>query len=434
MFKASAVVTILSLVGSALGLVTQVLLAGQFGLSIQIDAYMFALAVPIFITSTLGSIINYVAIPQLASLKENNGERQSFIISLLISSAILGTVIIIIGVMALISIQISFLPEESVLKIYRNLESLMNIGWVLGGLQLINYAAVSVLNACKYHVRASFAILLPYLGPVIVLSLYPTGISEYSVIIASIAATVVSIILLIIFIWRKILIRKMYSFNIEEISKLVFASPKAVIAMSCFTSWVVIDSYWTPYIGPGALSTLAYAQRLLIAAGNIAVIGPITTLTPDLAKFAESGTNSKFLNLYFKTQMYIACTATVVAFLIYIFGSFIIELFFSRGAMTSNDARQITTTLNTMLPGMVAMLMSAFAFRAIFCHSKFYTIGAIIGAAWTIQYFILCKVFINKGIQGIALAYDFSWIMSLLFLNLVIITLSKKEIISQEEK
>jgi putative peptidoglycan lipid II flippase len=419
-FSVSTVVTIISLAGSALGLVTQLLLARQFGLSIEIDVYIFSLALPTFVVATLASIINYVAVPRLASLAENKGKKQGYAISLLNSSALVGFVSVVIGGVFLISLQTSYLPEDSELKNYHNLELLMIIGWALGGVQLINYTAISILNAYKYHTKASLATLLPNIGPVIVLSLNSNETTGFLVIIALLAATIASTLLVLLFIWNKILHRQKYNSNFEELINLIFASPKAAIAMTCFTSWVAIDSYWAPQISIGALSTLAYAQRLIIAAGNIAVIGPITTLTPDLARLAESGQIQKFLYLYFKTLLYIAITAITLGLLIYFFGIYIIEFIFTRGVMKSNEAKKIASTLNFMLPGMIAMLMSAFAFRAIFCFPRFYTYGAIIGAAWSIQYYVLCGFYIDEGIMGIAIAYDICWATSLLLLNMII--------------
>lgn len=426
MFNASLVVAIVSIIGSALGLAIQVLLARSFGLSIEIDAYMFSLALPIFVASTLASILSYVAVPRLASLQENIKQKQGYIVSLFILAATVGAIIALIGLVGITNLQLSSLPKESTIINYPQIKMLISVGWILAGMQIVNSAAVSVLNACKHHVKAILSTLVPYLGPIIALSLYSGEISSLTVIIAWLAATTAITLLLLVFIWNKILSIQKYIFNFKEMSALVFASPKAAIAMSCFASWAVIDSIWAPHIGPGALSTLAYAQRLLIAAGNIAVIGPITTLTPDLAKLAETRQIRNFLKLYLKTQLYIAITATVIALIIYIFGHKIIELVFARGAMTSNEALQIANTLNAMLPGMIAMLMSAFAFRAIFCFPSLYTCGALIGAAWSIQYYTLCYIYHAEGLEGIAVAYDISWFASLLLLNVLIFIHSRK--------
>lgn len=433
MFNASTLVTVVTLLGSVLGLTIQVLLAKRFGLSIEIDAYMLSLALPNFVASTFASIINYLAVPRLASSEVNKGQKQRYIISLLTLAIIVGIIIILIGIMIIKPFQISSLPDESAVKNHSILELLLSAGWILAGIQTVNSAAVSVLNACKYHVEASFSTLVPYIGPVIILSIYSNVTSSLTIVTTWIVATAVITLLLLIFIWNIILNKKNYKLNIKEITNLIFESPKAAIAMSCFASWATIDSFWAPHIGPGALTTLAFAQRLLIAAGNIAVIGPITTLTPDLAKLAGTGQIKSFINLYLKTQLYICITAIVVALLIYIFGRNIIELVFVRGAMTANDAHQIASTLNAMLPGMVAMLMSAFAFRVIFCFPHFYTFGAIIGAAWSIQYYILCKIYHIEGLHGIAISYDISWITSLLLINIQIFIFTRKFHIKKSE-
>jgi putative peptidoglycan lipid II flippase len=430
MFKSSISVTLLSLIGSILSLIVQLLIAKKFGSSKYVDANFFYVATPSFIASTLGGIINYVSTPRIAILPNCKSGKSDYIKTLIIASIGLGIVFSVLGGWVITPIEISLIPSDSPLFGFQDLQQLLIIGWLLGGVQLINSTASVVLNACNFHLHAALSNLIPNLGQLVLFWLIPNNSSIIPFALSGLLSTTLSLIYLLRTISKHLGNSGRFKFQTDVLKGLITSSPNAAIALSCFGSWTVIDSYLVPQIGPGALSTLAFAQRFLIAMGNFSVIGPITVFVPVIARLVNENNKNDCVIFYLKSQLYIIITSILSAALFYKYGWHAISLVFRNHQKSSVDAEGISAALVGLLPGMIGMLMSSFAFRVLFCIPSLSVYGSLVGASWSVLYFVLCWFNISSGISGVSKSYNISWIIVAASLNILLfIYFSKKSIL-----
>ena len=202
--------------------------------------------------------------------------------------------------------------------------------------------------------------------------------------------------------------------------KLAHSSTATALAMTCFSGYSIVDAYWGPRAGDGTLATLGYAQRLVIAFGNLAVAGPSAVLVPLFAEYIRDKNYHGFMKLMYRAFLVVGAVAISVAFFIDIFAVDIVQLLFGYGAFGSDQVSNVASTVINMTPGMVAMLLSVIGMRVLFCFDSAHKIAAILGLSWTIGYFFASSLASRHGAPGIALAYTTVWVVFFFAISIVI--------------
>ena len=85
MFRSSILVTLITLSASALGFAVQLLLASRYGISIDLDAYLFAISVPTFIAGTISAMMSYELVPRLVACETDQSHQRHYITTLIIA-------------------------------------------------------------------------------------------------------------------------------------------------------------------------------------------------------------------------------------------------------------------------------------------------------------------------------------------------------------
>jgi putative peptidoglycan lipid II flippase len=185
--------------------------------------------------------------------------------------------------------------------------------------------------------------------------------------------------------------------------------PLVLLSTLCFTVYGPIDSYWASRLGPANVSYLGYSQRLLIALGNLVVLGPVTVLTPYLAEQAARYQKKEFTKTLWTAIRITILLSAPLALILSMLRVPVIEILFQRGTFDATATQGVSSVLPGMLFGMVAMLIVILLLKAL--HSLGDIAGAaIIGATGSTSYFILSGLFSKyMGLDGIVLAYALTW-------------------------
>ncbi|KHK56107.1 hypothetical protein PI87_10230 [Ralstonia sp. A12] len=409
MLRSSIVVTGITLLGSALGFVVQLFLAHHFGAGTDVDVYLFAQSWPTFFAGMVSAFLSYVAIPQLVAREVNPAGQRDYFVTSVVTIAIFAVVVTMIG-LGLGELQTASLPADSPIRTHAQRARLVSIGWLICAVQIGQAYALSALHAKRHHITSASLGLLPYIGMIASTVLLADRIGVSSVAIGMLAGTIASTVAAAWFLRGRFASDTPRRWVWAETRALFVAAPYAVLALSCFSIYSVVDAFWAPRAGEGTLASLGYAQRLVIAIGNLAVAGPSAILVPrisELARQADPDTLRRFLR---KTLVTVGLGAVIFALPLALAPQLLIHLLFARGNFSGNNVADVAATLAHMTPGMVCMLLSVISLRAMFCLPGAEKAAAMLGGAWGFLYFAASAAMVGYGAPGLASAYSVTWV------------------------
>ena len=426
MISSSIVVTAVSLFGSFMGFLVQVLMASRYGTGVSVDAYLYAIGTPTFLSGMVSAFFSYTIAPKLAEQLDKTKKQNQFIVSIL-SLSLISVIIILLASPILIQLQRNALPIKSEILQEGYIQRLFVLAWWIAGVQILVSSMSAVLMGLKRPIFATLLNLAPYAGMLACMLIATSGGIEHLA-WGLLAGTTIAFLLAfytlsgrIVCNWRDV--------NWSKARPIVMCAPYTLIAMTCFSAYSVIDSYWAPRGGEGVLASLGYAQRLMIALGGLAVAGPSAVIAPRFSQLVVTGNIGEFEKLFRKvlgSTFLIACS---LAIMLYVGGDLIVRLLLVRGSFSQQDAEKVSEVLQYCLPGMVCMLLSAICFRIIYCFRNVEKRAAILGILWAASYFLLSGVFINLSGRGIALAYSLTWLISFIYIFALVIHYKKKRFI-----
>jgi peptidoglycan biosynthesis protein MviN/MurJ (putative lipid II flippase) len=108
----------------------------------------------------------------------------------------------------------------------------------------------------------------------------------------------------------------------------------------------VLDQFFAAGLGPGALSTLSYGNRLLsliLSMGAMAIGRATLPIFSEMQ--ATSATKSDVNALALKWAIWVFAAGTVVMAIGWIASPYMVKILFERGAFTSNETAQVSTVL-----------------------------------------------------------------------------------------
>lgn len=408
-FAVTAIVTSISLLGSFINFVAQAVLAFRFGASSAVDAYTYALSLPLFLSGLIGIIISYTAVPAIAKSLATAGSRSD--IGNTLSFLLLWTALLF-GMLGLTAgwWQPVILPAKNSLVAFPGLQLLITLSWIVGAIQILVALTAAQLNASGRPITAAMLGLPMNLVTIIVL-LFADGGNIAFATAGMVAGAVVSAVAGFWFARAQLLPPRPVLWSKDGLAtRHVISALWASVALSCFASYAVVDAIWASRVGEGALASMGYSHRIIIGLGSLVVSGPSALFVPKFAVLVEAGQGAQFRRLLFGALAFTAACGGLLAAGMYVFADLTVRILFERGAFGSAASEVVADVLRQMAPGMVAMLMSVITLRAVFCLQASERAAALMGIGFTCSYAIFSYLFLENGIVGIAFAYSVSWI------------------------
>jgi putative peptidoglycan lipid II flippase len=410
MVRSSLIVTLLALSASAMGFFVQLLLAKRYGVGVEVDAYLFAISFPTFIAGVISAVLSFNLIPRLVSFQSNVDSYHKFIGSLVIAITAISIILTIAMLSGMIFLINHLLPQGSGIFQYEDLEILISLTCLIGGVQILNGCFTAMLNAEKKYIQSALISLLPYVGMLIILFGLDKSIEIKFVAIGLLAGTLIAVFISLVLLRTSIFPLPWKNISWDLLWKLTRSSTYTALAMTCFSAYSIVDAYWGPRAGDGTLAILGYAQRLVIAFGNLAVAGPSAVLVPYFAEHLRNRNYRVFIKSIYKTFLFVGAVAASVAIFLGVFAIEIVMFLFGFSGIDSEQISNIASTITNMTPGMVALLLSVIGMRILLCFEAEHKTASVLGLCWTFGYFITSSFAYLYGAPGIALAYSAVWI------------------------
>jgi putative peptidoglycan lipid II flippase len=408
MIGSSILVSSLTLIAGLMSFLNQLVMARLFGASVDMDAYLIAISIPLFVAGVLSAVLSYSLVPALVAHKADPATYRRFAGLLLLCLIAVAMVIACAGFVAAPT-QVGILGGSLPIQAQADAIRIARISWMTVGLTLVVGHLNAMHNADRFFLIPVTMAILPFVGMIVGGLAFGSSHGPLAIAWGMSAGYLLAI--------PALLLRSLPTLDLsthclrlwKDVAGYLIRAPLMLLAMLCFTVYQSIDAYWAPQVGTGNLSYLGYAQRILVGIGTLVIAGPSAVLMPRLAEAHAEGRVTDLLHDTARTVRGVIAFATPAAIFISLLAAPLVRLCFERGAFDHQTTLGVAGVLPVMMLGMVMMLCVVILFRALFSRHDF-TRAALLGILATVSYFGLSG-FLSQwwGVKGIAIAYAFSW-------------------------
>jgi len=407
MFRPTVVVSMLAVTGSGFSFLNQLVLARYFGTGSQMDTYLVAISLPLTVSALVVALLGYQLVPALLGAEPSLGREGALLRSLAWGLGGIAVIVAVAGA-GLAGWIVPILDPGLSVPQYFQTERLARIAWMC-----LPLAVLAAIYTAGLHIRQRFAgaALLasaPMTGSLVFCLLAHGSLGVSAAVWGQLAGYLVMPIVL-----RLALGCQGPGHDWARLRKILVDLPVAFAALLVFVIFPFSDAIWGSRLGPGTVSYLGYAQRLLIGFSGVAITGASTVLFPRLARHAAAGRSQALLKELGLSLRMILVFMVPAATVFCVLAPLTVRVLFQRGAFHDEDAAAVGVLLRPMLAGVVAMSCAGLIFKALFARGNL-SAAAALSLTGTIAYWAFSGLFGHIfGFVGIGIAYAVSWCLVL---------------------
>ena len=403
-----------TLAARSLGIINQIAISGHFGAGEAMDAYFAALAPPTFISNILVGAIEAAVIPIYARLQKDGRERDASVVL----STLFNAITLVLG--AVMALTLIF-PQITIRVLAPGISSktagiAMTLAPLIFPTLLLNTLAgfiTSILNATKRFALPAFTAMLSPLGTLVGTILLGDVFGVSALATGLLAGTVLQFLLMLILTRQTQLhYRPVLRLKHPDVGRIFNQLWPMLMGALIVCANPVIDQIVASLLGPGGISTLNYALKLV----NI----PVTVIFAAISKavlpyFSNQIAARDFKGLKDTLRLFVWLVGLVTlgASIFFIaFAHIIVALLYRHGAFTDQDAQLTAEVLIGFSVGMPAMALGYLVprvFSALHRNDILFKIG-IYTLCINFAFDILLAYFLD--LPGIALSTALVYILT----------------------
>ncbi|PHD75782.1 hypothetical protein COF64_11405 [Bacillus sp. AFS043905] len=323
---------ILTLVTQVFLLVKNSIVASNFGVSSDLDAFYFANTIGSFVYSFIGAGISTILMPKLAN--NDNNKSINIFITIIYTTALLILIIMLIFKESIVSILSGSNDSYFIIVSSNILFATLIAGFLNSFVGLVS----GVLEYKGQFLRLRLVTLFTSFLIVIIL-LLEKNMSIYYYTAVVLIITVVNVIINIYF-----LMKSGFKFNIDfnikdnDFKLMMKLFVPTILSQGVYQTSIIIDTMISSRLGEGQVSILNYSNTI-IGMVNVLVLSNITAFVyPKLIRASKENKSQEKLSTYIFFINTIMCIFLVLFFTI---GREGISLLYERGNFTSENTRVV---------------------------------------------------------------------------------------------
>lgn len=394
-----------SLLGLVAGLASQVAIAYYFGAGRQMDAFLTALTIPLYLDAVLLSSLSFVFIPIFVEYTTDGREEEAW--------ALVGTFFWLLGItLVVLSGLISFFAPQVIgliapdLAADKAVESAQMLAVVIWALPFTGYAifATGVQNArdsffwpaarSAVNSLANLAVMLLFFHTLGAMTLV------WAYIAAEAAAAAVTMVPVIRHGWRRL--APLNDPRVIEMAKLVVP----LILLGVVTRITpIFERYFASGLPDGDLSYLGYSNKLSRIFQGLLGSTVATAIFPVMAKaFAKEGEQGLLQIFKYGTRLTLAVGMPLVA-LVSALAVPLVVMVFERGRFTATDTFSVALILPIATSRTILFFMLGNLMVRVFYSTKDTRTVPIVTASAVVGYIALAALTVDPmGYMGLAIA------------------------------
>lgn len=413
MLRSTIILTILSLLSVLFNLIIQIILAYYFGTGIERDSFVLASTTPTYITTICVGSIGVTLIPLLVEKNKSTGNSINTILIILSIVSLFFSIIVfafsdVITHILLHSNKTDILSSE-LLKILSPTIFLLNLNAILTSL---------------YHSKQRF--FLPGISSLIIsiTSLIFVILLNQKVGIKSLAYGQVMGSLLAFLIMLPIIKHQnlQINFRLTDPSFLLFLRNilPLLITGLLFKSYSIVERSYASSMEQGSISFLAYSSQIWSIAASISINSIVITSFPKISKLFIDNQVSILGENFRQIFRVILLLAFPIVFILYFFGTEIIQIVFERGVFTHRSTIFVYNAIVFSSLYFISQCLGAFLSR-IFNIAKKNNLLFYISAFEFLVYICIASLkLFNNSFLGLSTALSISSLFNIL-ISLILI-------------
>ena len=394
--------TALTLLSSLGAFAAYTLLLRYLGASSQVDQYFYAASVPTGVSGFLAAVMLYMVPPRLVELST---DKQECAIRYMFAA-----------LMALMGIALVGMAAYAVLQGPSRLH-----GLILGFIVNAGLSLCGVLLVCRAQIAGAYVLVgvtqfVTVSGLLLGVCLSIATHDVWPMVVAQIAASLATVALT----GRRL--KFPFSFCLSHDRRVFsdFLSPLrkhlvyVLMAMTAFTMFPPIDAFLCAQLGGGALTIMAFAQRVWVAVGTLISLGAHTIATKTSHDAYVTGGMAALRRLANREVLRILATGVAVWVLYALIGRALLAQIFSFSAIAPRDVETLQDCISIMLMSANAMTAIPYVFR-LFYTLKDYKGPALIGCTVPVVYGLCAWALLDRlGLLALPAALVVAWWLALL--------------------
>jgi putative peptidoglycan lipid II flippase len=404
--RQAAIITLMSVAGQLLGLLTQVVIAGIFGARADMDAFLAASTLPQYVVAVLLGALAVVFVPVFIEYDGSGRSREAWHVasSVVTATAILLTGLSIAGLLLaepLIRVTTPGLSPES-LALAARVARIMWPGIAASG--------IVVLLVGVHHAKGRFtwAALVPVLGAGLNLALVFVLVRPWGVLGLAFAAVVAAVVQAALLLWGvagRERLRLALDWRHPGVGQVVALLWPLVLASLLTRYTQLVDRYLASDLAEGAIAHLAYAFRLVTLVSLFLSTGIATVVFPRMAlnsAVRDADALRRTLSLGLRV-MWLGVAPTIAIGVA--LSHPMIAALIQRGAFLPGDTTAVSGLWRIYLISMAAGCLGTVTGRAFYALKQTRTIAAV-GAVEALAYAAYTPWLAGRfGAAGVAAGY-----------------------------
>ncbi|GAB6170372.1 murein biosynthesis integral membrane protein MurJ [Clostridium carnis] len=342
-FKATAMVMIITIISRFLGLGRDILAAYHFGAGSIYDIYSAAVAIPESVFMIVGLAISTTFIPMLSEVNHKYGKKEMFKFSnnVITILSVLSIIVFILGMIfteEIVKIFVSgFTEEQMKVTVFLTKISLINIFFLC-----INVCFLSILQVCEDFIIPAILGLFFNL-PIIIYLLIFKDVSILGLTVANVIGNSLRVLVQIPSLYKKgYRIRPFIDLKDSRIKRILILILPVIVGAGANSLNMIVDKNIASSLAPGSISALEYSQKIVVFANTAITTSIVSVIYPVMANRLNSGDKVGFLEYMSKSIVIIALFLVPLTMAFIFLRNDIINIFYSRGAFGS-DAAYVTS-------------------------------------------------------------------------------------------
>jgi putative peptidoglycan lipid II flippase len=418
-FWASVVVSVSSILTGTLGFLNQLVLAKLFGTTIEMDAYLVAMAVPGILMGLSQPLFIHTIVPTLGKYNQNEKKRKKLITTFFLLTSLLSLFIIISGIFISPTLLHILIPNYPPL-IFKKVVEISRASWIIAGCFLLSSFFISIYYSLKKFLVPSAVSLLPPLLMIISAILLANKIGIKSVVVGLLVATILQLIFLTPEVMQQLVCFKSVYLKDSEVSGVLKRLLPNMFAYLPFSTPQIIEAFWAAKLEHGSISYLGYCQRIVTFL-SVAIGYSLANVSfPELVEYGARGDIVRVKAIGAHRLRFILLISVLISTVIIVLRIPLLQIGLQRGAFNELSTYGVASVLPWYLLSMIAISAINFIYRIYYATRDFKT-PAIVGLIIPVIYFGLSGLLIRYwSYIGIGVAFVCSWWFFFLVLTLLL--------------
>lgn len=415
--KDSITTTLWNTFGKAFGFFIPFFIAAWFGVTRQTDAFFFAYGIIIFLSTIFSPVVESIIVPYIAEARSQSKNVGHFIgkvfglsgIGIVIVSAIL-----LVCIKPILKIITRFNPQamDMVFRLIIEIIPLL--------LFLVWSSTLSgAINAYKKFTLPAMAPAFRAIINITIIFALKDKLGVHAVALGYIGGEFIRMIILFSYIYTKKIFSFKISFRIDpKIREFFKTSTFQIFAMAAVGTNPFIDKIMATWLGPGSVTLLEYADRLIYVPMTFFYSGFVVVILSYLSERFYNNLDRKLLNkdILMAVRITGICSFIVMVILLSIHSP-LTKLAFGRGEFPVTKINIIKILFLILLIGLVPRVMNLIFIRGLIILKKTKTLFKAFVFKSLIKIALNLVFIYFLGLKGIVLSTSITTIILFFFLR-----------------